>query len=681
MPAPADRAAGTRGTFGRHWLALLLSLAFIFKLVILLQLRGHPLLQPTGEMDSGVYLDLAQRVAGGDLLAGNTLFFVSPFYVYFLAAGLAVSGGSLLVVQLAQIALGTAAVALTAATAGIWYGRRGAVVAAVLVALTGVLTFNEVLILQSAVDPFLTALGLWLLARAWTMPSPSSRAASGILFASGLVLGLHILNRPNIAVWAATALLLAFVAAHGSNATRSGAKPSAAAESGSGHRAARYLPPVALLAGLVLALAPPAIRNYLVAGELAPVSSHGGLNFYIGNNARADGTYHLVAGITPSIAGQARDMRRVAAQATGRAVGDGEASAWFYGQAWGWIRSAPGAALRLFARKLLYVFNAVDLPLNYSYAFYRDEGGTLLWLLFVGAWFLVPVGVAGLWLGAPASLAHREEEEGRGGAVKRAWPRWVSFFPVYALSVAVFFVAGRYRLPLLAALSVPAAGACLALFDYWWARRLRSLVTAAAILAALGIVSNLDLHLDDGRSEERTEMLVYEIDNRQDDAARHRLERTVAESRDPALVLYRAGEAYRERGDAAAAVPLLDRARRLAPEQPAVSRGLGQALLEDGRPADALQYLQPAATRSPGDAALQESVGLALGLVGRRDEAAAALETACRLAPDSPTARLNLAVVYGEMGRVDDARRLAQEALRLRPGYEQAMQLLQALSR
>jgi len=48
-----------------------------------------------------------------------------------------------------------------------------------------------------------------------------------------------------------------------------------------------------LVAGLLVALGPVAVRNRVVSGEWILVSSHGGLNFYIGNNADADGTYHV----------------------------------------------------------------------------------------------------------------------------------------------------------------------------------------------------------------------------------------------------------------------------------------------------------------------------------------------------------------------------------------------------
>ena len=69
----------------------------------------------------------------------------------------------------------------------------------------------------------------------------------------------------------------------------------------------------------------------------------------------------------------------------------------------------------------------------------------LRWLP-IGAWCLVPLGVAG--------LAARP----RAGIERTAWLAWGALVPLYAISVAVFFVAGRYRLPILVPLAIAGAG-------------------------------------------------------------------------------------------------------------------------------------------------------------------------------------------------------------------------------
>ena len=574
--APRLARTGLAGGIGP---ALLLLSALVVKAVVLAQLHGHPLLQPEGGLDSEVYVRLARQAAAGDWLLGHEAYFVSPFYVYFLAVVFLFSGSSLLAAKIVQIVLGAAAVGLIFATAATWYGRRAAGVAGALAAVTGVLTFNEVLLLQSAVDPFLTALASYLVVRALVTDRLTRFATAG------LALGVFVTNRPNVLAWAAVlVVLLAVVPLSRKSLLRA----------------------AVLVAGLLVVLGPVAVRNRAVSGEWILVSSHGGLNFYIGNNADADGTYHAVPGIAPDIAGQVRDARTVAETAAGRPLRASEVSRYFYRRAWDWIVLRPGAALRLFLRKLAYCFNAVDLSLNYSYAYYRRDEATLLRVLVVGPWLLVPLGLVGL-----VAVPRRTGAHG-------FWI-WAAFVPVYAVSVAAFFVSGRYRLPLLVPLCVGAGAALVWLGEVARARRARPLLLAATALILLGGGANWNWRLDDGRSEERTQMIVRLVDGGRFDEAR----------------------------------AILEEARRAEPARSEIRQALAR---------------------------VHESEGVAASLAGRHAEGAADLERAVQLDPESASAQLNLAVAYAQLGRHGEARTHAEQALRLRPDYPQAQGLLDALS-
>ena len=107
---------------------------FVIKLAVFLDLGRHVLLVPVGPQDDAFYAQLADRVAHGDVwladpasFAGQPAppFFLSPLYVYVLAAALKVSGGSLAFARLVQIALGAVGVWLLAMTARRWYGDAG----------------------------------------------------------------------------------------------------------------------------------------------------------------------------------------------------------------------------------------------------------------------------------------------------------------------------------------------------------------------------------------------------------------------------------------------------------------------------------------------------------------------------------------------------------------------------
>ncbi len=376
-------------------------------------------------------------------------FFVSPLYVYFLAAVFA-AGGSLLAAQLVQIALGAAAVGLLFATARHWFGERAALVAAGLAILTGIFTFNEVLILQSALDPFLVSCALYALTR--TMAG----GGTGAFAAAGASLGLLALNRPNALVFAVAAAAVVFVSERGSGTA--GLKRGAV-----------------LVTALLAVLAASAARNYAVSGDVVLIASHGGLNLYIGNHDRADGTYTPVPGITPSIAGQAGDSTRVAESSTGRRLSPGEVSSYFAWRAFDWMAGHPADALRLWIRKIGILLNRVDVPLNYSYAFYAREPFSFLRVLAIGPWLLLPLGLVGLFW--PALRTNRH-----------GYWVWAMFVPVYGAAVVLFFVTDRYRMPLFVPLCAAAGAALVRCFDLVRARQFSLLLRPAGAIAMASLV-------------------------------------------------------------------------------------------------------------------------------------------------------------------------------------------------
>jgi Flp pilus assembly protein TadD len=566
--------------------------------IVLLQLGDHPLLQPQGELDSGYYARLAKQVADGDWLAGQRVFFVSPLYIYFLAATFLATDGSTIGAQLVQVLLGTAAVGLVWATAHRWFGSTVGWAAGALAAGTGYFTFHEILILQASLDPFLVALALFLLTHAALDGRPRSWMATGVAF------GLLALNRPNAlpvaAILAAAAGLHRWRYVTRDAAAAAIPSPSVGADihgtgpAGSRRRAAgaALVPTGAMLAGLACVLLPVAARNMAVAGELALLSSHGGLNFYVGNRAGADGTYRRVEGIVPSITGQERDARRQAEAVEGRPLSDAAVSAHFYREAWRWIVGHPGDASRLFLAKLYYTFNAADVALNYSYAYYSRDEPSLLRGLIVGPWLLLPLGLFGGLVAGPALL--RSPCDGKDGERRTAaWWLWASFVPLYALGVAAFFVAGRYRLPLLVPLSVTSAAGLV-----WLLRRAQDSARieppwkAIVPLVLLALACNWPAGLDNGRAGERVEMVLHLVDTRRDAEALSLLESTVAMHPVPADALVRTGTAFLERGASGRALPLLMRAHALAPERADVRLALGQALLDAGRPGEAVPHLR-----------------------------------------------------------------------------------------
>jgi 4-amino-4-deoxy-L-arabinose transferase-like glycosyltransferase len=598
---PIERAADARQRASSRWwwaVPAFLAATLLLKLTIMRQLESHPLLQPDAGLDTQAYVQLARRVLSGDLWLGPGLYYLSPLYLYFLAAAW-LAGDSFSGVRALQVTLGTAGVYAIFVMTREWFGLRAAWVAAVLAASTGVFTFYEILLLQSALDPCLTAAALCCLTLALT------RGSRRWAFAAGAAFGLQTLNRPNLLFAAAVAAVVMALIRRGRIA-------------------------VAVALGILVALVPVVVRNAVVSREFALVSSHGGLNFYIGNHERATGQYAPIPGVRADIEGQSEDTRRIAETATGRSMTDSEVSSYYWGLALAWMRANPAAAAALFLKKIALTFSAAHQWLDFSYPYYAHDTGSLLGALAVGPWLLIPIGIAGLAAGVRRS---------------RDFIAWASFVPAYGVAVAIFFVAERYRLPLFVPLCVGAGAAVDLGLDAVAKRQWRPAAVPAAALALACAVAFWPHHLDDGRFEERL----------------------------------RLSKVLMNRQDFAGAADELRKAHQIRPDQTVAEFNLGIALTSDGRAAEGIPYLRHAVASGVPVPGARYALANAVLRSGDRVGAAALLRTFQPEPSDSAESCVQVAYVAVDAGAPDAAERFLRQAAALKPGWDVPQMLLARL--
>jgi len=424
--------------------------------------------------------------------------------------------------------------------------------------------------------------------------------------------GLQILNRPNVVI-AVAGLLLALMV------TR------------------RWRAAAAFAAGAVIALAPVVARNAIVSHQFALAGSQGGLNLYIGNREGATGQYLEVPGVRPDISGQAEDTRRVAEQATGHSMTDSEVSGYFTGLATSWMREHPHAAIKLFLRKLALTFNARHQWLDFSYPYYAYDTGSLLRFLFVGPWLLVPLGLAGLVVGwsrsdPPSPL------RGFGAA----------FVPLYAISVAIFFVAERYRLPLLIALCIYSGGAVDGLASAFAASQLRRDKRALIAAGSLGaVLTGWPFDVPDGRFEERL----------------------------------RLSKVLMNRRDYGGAAMELERAYALRPSDTTAEFNLGMALISSGRADEGLRHVKHAVEAGVPMPGARYALASAMLATGDRDGAVTLLRSYYPEPSDSAESCFHVGVLALDAGAPRVAERYLQRALELRPGWPEALEAISRLPR
>lgn len=697
-------------------LALLAVLAI--KAAVLVQLGHHPLLDPTGELDGAYYRHFGEMVARGDIALSSrdsylgqppSAFMIAPFYIYFLGLIFKLSGNSLMAARAVQIVIGTAGVWLLALSVRRWFGERAAWIAGTLAAFCGVFTFFEILILPAALDPFLTALDLYLIGKAADEGGTKNWALAGA------ALGLHALNRPHVAV-----IIVLMAVAIAWRAWRE-----------------RAVQAAAFVVAACVVIAPVSIRNMSVGGEFIPISWNFGLNVLVGNGPDASGTISQTMGIIPTISGEWLNGPAVASQALGHAATPRQTSFFFLRQAASWTFHHPGSAIALFARKLWYALSATFLTLNHSYVFFARELTGPLMFLIVGPALIVPLGLVGLIFARP-----REGD----GASRRGYWQWALYAPFAILSVSLVYVAARYRLPFQMALT-GLAGAGIS----WALDRVReqswgSLAVPAVSMAALTAVAVYPTRLDDGRSEELVRMGLTEIQDGHVAEGESWVQRAIGRHAAAALTHVRAGQVYETLGKPGEAIAHYRQALTTDPKEPIIHFVMGRAMLASGDLSAAVRELagarigpqQDSASRllvialarakrveetntvihdlSPqrwnADTARQfamavsdagrvdlsipawaraaeltddvrdyERLGLAWALLGRNNDALAALGEAVKRDNSIASVRTNYAVALATAGRIAEARAEAEAALKIDPSYTNAQQLLAALDK
>ncbi|MCA9728940.1 MAG: glycosyltransferase family 39 protein [Candidatus Eisenbacteria bacterium] len=488
---PTRPAGGALGIASRSWIWLgaILLFSATLRLVYLQEVRQAPDFSAP-EVDAGFHDYWARGLAFGDWSLPEVKadpqirtspYFRPPAYPYFLAAVYRIAGPGYLGPRIAQIVVGLLGVFLAFLTMRRWLGDGAGLVAAGLTGAYWLLIYYEGEFLEGPLM-VLGVLGVTYLLLGW-LRHLSWRI--GIL--TGVVCGIAALIRPNALLFLPAALVWAWWVSRRL-------------------RDRRFLtvgmPAMAL--GLAAAILPVTIRNYAVSGQLVWITSNAGINLYMGNNERADGLCPgEIAGLGPF--DTCYDYPPLVAKLErqlGRPLDESQVSRYFAGRALDFIRTNPGRVLQLLGRKTLLFWGPLEVSHNKVEEAERENSPLLrvLPVRFPVAFALALLGAGLLWI---TGRKHRDSDvpsdplgpDGRAPRERRAggttgrpqleatglvsvliltW--WLSFLP--------FFVAARYRAPIVPLLLGFAA---FAIWRLWTWARTRDLRRAGLALAA-GVV-------------------------------------------------------------------------------------------------------------------------------------------------------------------------------------------------
>jgi tetratricopeptide (TPR) repeat protein len=660
------------------WLAptAIFFVALVLRVIHVWQIRQSPFFEVLLG-DAHGYDEWARRVAAGEWI-GHDVFYQAPLYPYFLGVIYAVVGHHLLTVRLIQAAIGAASCALLCLAGRRFFSPAVGLAAGIGLAIYAPAIFFDGLLQKSVLDLFFLSLSLWLISVLL-----DRRDDRRLWLWLGVAMGALSLTRENALVFIVVILGWCLIGQKvrpkpdtttdhkvrlkPDATTAKKTKRQTNTDVVSAFRRTRQA--AAFILGLAIILLPVALRNYAVGGGFYLTTSQFGPNFFIGNNANADGTYMSLRFGRGAPEYERQDATELAEHATGRTLTPSEVSSYWTDRALDFITAHPAQWVSLVGRKFLLLVNATEMLDTESQESYAEWS----WPLRLGGWFghfgiLVPLAVLGMFL---------------------AWPdrRHLAILYImtgtYMASVLMFYVFARYRLPLVPFFMVFAAAALCQIPSLVTQARERfarasqrerlkisasSASSALIVVGVFAVVANwpvLSKSLMIAITETNLASAL-QAEGRASDAVDH-YQRAIAIQPDYAPAYNNLGVAEHAAGQLDKAFTAFQRAVDMKPEYPDAHYNLANVLLEKNQPQEAAEHFRIALQTIPDSAGVSNNLGIALAAEGKGTDAVAAFRSAVANDPSSATAHRNLADALAAAGQMTEAFVEFQRATQLDP--------------
>ena len=449
----------------RPWLTVA-SVALLIHSAFILESHRHVFFQ-VPVVDAATYHNFATLIARGDP-GPREAFWQPPLYPYLLAALYKISQGNVLLARCIQGLWGVIATLLVLALARRMLSSGAAMLAAILVAAYGPLLFYYAQLLPTGLAVTLNLLTILFTLRLLEKPNAPRALVCGFAF------GLAGLTIPNALVCAIIPPAVLLLQAH---------KPQ--------DRPRRLKLTAAFVLAVAICILPVTLRNWTVSRAWVPISTNGGINLYIGNNADMTSTMNVRPGL---------DWDRLAAMPfRNGASSAAEAQQFFLRKVRTHVLEAPRTYLSNLAKKTLLLVQAREIPRNTSIYAFRDQSTLLAPLVWKLGSFAFPFGIIGTLGLAGMIIATRGHRDRRLLA---------AYMLVYAATVVFFFPSARYRAPIVPGLVIFAilgAGTIIGQIRTGAPERWRNL---AILLICLTLV-NLPIRLPGDETRFDAELQMY----------------------------------------------------------------------------------------------------------------------------------------------------------------------------
>ncbi|MEJ2722498.1 MAG: tetratricopeptide repeat protein, partial [bacterium] len=501
------------------------------------------------------------------------------------------------------------------------FGPRVALIASALTAVYWIFIYFE----GELLAPVL--LVLLVLAALVVLSSWMNRVTYWNALLAGVLVGALALVRPNTLVLVPVALVWVWWIARRRRDSRR-------------FRLALILFPIAV----VVTIAPATIRNYSVTGEFIPITSNAGINFYIGNNPDTD----CVSANAPGL-GQVTTLsswtcfdepaiKAAVEKIVGRPLTSHEVSSFFTDKAWEFIGGHPGKAIEYAGKKALLFWGPAEISNNKVIHYERAHSKVLRFLPGF------PVALALAILGLALFIVENRKRTTAGAVTAGRSSRkielsvlLIGFVGAYFASYLPFFIAGRYRVPVIPVMLIFGAYGIDRVWTFAMAKRWGTAAVWVVVLAA-------------AYGAARVPLVTYEPDL--------------------GMWHFDRGDAFRKQGKTEQALDEFRFAADESTKQPAIAQNnLGVALDQMGRSGEAVEHFAKAVEANPRFLDARRNLAAVLLKSNRIAEARVQFEAILRENPSDESARFRLGVCLLRESHYDEALRELSRVLERNPRH------------
>lgn len=565
--------------------ALILSISLIIRLVYIKQISANPFFYNL--FGDPMFFNREALSILNENFMGSQVFFRAPLYSYFVAGIYWLSNNSLWAVRITQVFLSTAAVLFTYIIAKKLFNFSIALVSMILVAFNGILIYFQGEILIPTLLTLLFLIFIYLLIQA------ELKFSSPLFFWAGVVMGLAALTRPNILIFYPLYLISLIFK----------------------YRRKSIKKLLWLTLGLILLIFPITLRNYAVGNDLVLIASQGGVIFYIGNNENSDGK----SAVIPEV-GDDWDEVSLAERAVGHTLKPSQVSSYWLKRGLHFIYQQPLSFLKLTLKKTWYFFHGYEIGNNQDIYLFSKHSPLLQILLFkinlfppLGFFFpsgiLIPLALVGMIMSFKK----------RSNIVSVL----ILLIIAYSLSIIIFFVCSRYRVPLIPFLCILGAYCLYRFYHLFKGRKFLKLSIAGGglLLCTVGLNLQIFNYSSNPQAMEHFNRGLIYLQQNEYDQAREEFQTSLSHS------------------------PRYQRAHL----------NIGLTYYYQGKYQQALHHYQQEMQINPNESRTYNNIAVIYSAQGNNREAVQMWKRAVQLNPRYSEAYLNLGVKYEQLDSLDQA--------------------------